>query len=199
MKIAKLATISAVVSIGLLFAGQAVYAHDFYVSSTPSEDEVLTSLPDQFIVTMNENLLNLDGKSRGFVMEIEGPDGLYYGDGCVTVSGPSVSTRAAAGPAGEYELEWQVISADGHSVSGDVDFTWAPNDPNWQPLPGSATPPVCNEVPGSVITTAPSPTQPESTGSSTLWLGVAIVSTAIALAAIALLLIRRKKPEQSDS
>ncbi|MBX3067776.1 MAG: copper resistance protein CopC [Cryobacterium sp.] len=195
MKIAKLATLSAVVSIGLLFAGQPVYAHDFYVSSTPSENEVLSSLPDQFIVTMNENLLDLGGESRGFVMEIEGPDGLYYGDGCVTVTGPSVFTRAAAGPAGEYELEWQVISADGHSVSGDVDFTWAPNDPNWQPLPGSATPPVCNETPGNVITTAP-PIAPQSTDSSTLWLGVAIVSTAIALAAIALLLIRRKKPEQ---
>ena len=64
-------------------------AHNFIVSSTPSSGEVLTTLPAEFIITTNGPLFTLQHSTNGFAMEIRDATGQYYGDGCLTVSGPS--------------------------------------------------------------------------------------------------------------
>lgn len=169
-------------------------AHNFYVSSTPAVDEVLTTLPDEFVVTTNDNLLDLGGSGNGFIIEVTGPDGLYYGDGCVTVSGPSVSMPAALGAAGDYVLAWQVISADGHTVSGEVPFEWRPAEGAEAPSPGAPTPPDCGRE------TAPAPddhagAEPGQAGAMTdaLWIGGAVLAAVIAVGATLLLLRPRRK------
>ena len=97
-------------------------AHDWLVSSEPANGAVLTTLPDQFSVTANEPLLDLGGESGGFAMLVIGPDGLYYGDGCVSIQDATMSTDAALGPAGAYTLDWQLVSTDSHSVSEKIPF-----------------------------------------------------------------------------
>lgn len=196
-------------AVALGFAGPAS-AHNFYVSSTPSANEVLTTLPEEFVVTTSDKLLELGGSSGGFVMEVVGPDGLYYGDGCITVDGPSVSMAAALGPAGDYTLNWQVVSADGHSVSGEVPFSWAPTDTR-EPTAGAAKPPVCGEpvvTPSASASpeSSPAATPPvaegpgsdnsasDNAGTDALWIGGGVVAVAIAVLATLLLLKPRKKP-----
>jgi methionine-rich copper-binding protein CopC len=169
------------------------WAHNYYVSSTPGMNEVLTALPDTFIVTTNDNLLDLGGHGAGFIMEVKGPDGLYYGDGCVTVTGPSVSMPAALGPAGDYTLEWQVVSADGHTVSGEVPFSWAP-PVDAVPSAGAASAPHCGtEAVGQGDTGQGAASGADDSVSDALWIGGAVV--AVALAVVATLLLLRKKPE----
>lgn len=172
------------------------FAHNYYVSSTPGVDEVLTTLPDQFTVTTNDNLLDLEGSVGGFLMKVTGPDGLYYGDGCVTVNGPSVSMPAALGPAGDYTLDWQVVSADGHTVSGTIPFQWQPSDGGDSASAGSSTVPNC----GSDTTVAPDVSAGSAGDDVTtdiLWIGGAIGVVAVVVIAT-LLLIRPKKKDESQ-
>ncbi|HEU4850362.1 MAG TPA: copper resistance CopC family protein [Terrimesophilobacter sp.] len=193
-----------VATVAVLAAASPAFAHNFYVSSTPSENEVLTTLPDEFIVTTNDNLLDLGGAGGGFVMQVVGPDGLYYGDGCVTVSGPSVSMTAAAGPAGDYTLTWQAISADGHTVSGEIHYRWEPAAGAETSTVGTASPPVCGEAtepepaasePGAAPPDADAPDAGAAADDSVtdaLWIGGAVL--AVAIAVVATLLLLRRKP-----
>jgi len=113
------------VAASLLIATPAI-AHDGLVESTPSAGETLTALPDAFSITMSEDLLDLDDEGSGFGLLVRDAAGLYYGDGCVTVDGPTVSAAAVLGAPGDYTLIWQVVSSDGHPTSDEFAFTWAP-------------------------------------------------------------------------
>lgn len=195
----RLALAGLVATFAILATASPAFAHNFYVSSTPGENEVLTTLPDEFIVTTNDNLLDLGGAGGGFIMQVTGPDGLYYGDGCVTVSGPSVSMTAALGPAGDYALTWQAISADGHTISGEIPFQWAPTADAAPPSEGSAAPPTCGATPGdggpdAVDSPAPVPDAAGSSMGDALWIGGAVVAVAVAVIATLMLLRPRKSP-----
>jgi len=176
------------------FAVPAV-AHNFYVSSTPGINETLTTLPDQFVVTTNDNLLDLGRAGGGFFMEVTGPDGLYYGDGCVTVNGPSVSTPAALGPAGDYTLTWQVVSTDGHTVSDTIPFRWQPAAGAESAAKGSPTAPTCGA--DALNSPPPASVSADTTSTDILWIGGAVVAIALAALATVLLIRPRRKAEES--
>lgn len=104
----------------------AATAHNYVVSATPSEGETLTTLPARFEITTNDNLLDVTGSANAFGFDVIDADGLYYGDGCIAVEGATMWTDAALGAAGAYTISYQLVSADGHTVSGEYAFTWAP-------------------------------------------------------------------------
>ncbi|KQO11556.1 hypothetical protein ASF06_02620 [Agreia sp. Leaf244] len=137
-------TLLAAVTVGAVGQVPTASAHNYLVSSTPEAGSVLTSLPPEFVITTNDVLLDFGGENTGSAgaLEVQGPDGLFYGDGCVTVSGPSISTAAALGPAGDYTVIWRVVSTDGHPVSNQFAFTWQP-DAAQVASTGSAAAPVC--------------------------------------------------------
>jgi methionine-rich copper-binding protein CopC len=123
-----LATAGAVVvGCSLLGYAPAAQAHNYLISSTPEAGETLTELPELFEITTNEPLLDSVGEGS-FALEVRDEAGLYYGDGCVDIDGPSMTTAAALGEPGAYTVIWQVVSADGHTVSEEFGFTWAPGD-----------------------------------------------------------------------
>jgi methionine-rich copper-binding protein CopC len=129
---------------GAIGDAPAASAHNYLVSSTPEAGSVLTVLPTDFVITTNDVLLDFGGQSTGSAgaLEVQGPDGQFYGDGCVLVSGASISTAAALGPAGDYTVIWRVVSTDGHPVSNEFSFTWQPDAD--QPVSlGSTAAPVC--------------------------------------------------------
>lgn len=179
------------------FGAVAASAHNFLVSSTPESGSTLTTLPAEFSVTTNDNLITLGNAANSGAIEITGPDGLYYGDGCVSIAGPTISTAAALGGPGEYTLAWRVVSTDGHPVTNEFSFSWAP-DGDQPTSTGSATVPLC---PGSDAAAAAQDagaagsdqavgdTGPDTTA---LWIGGAIA--VIAVAVIATLIAMRRKP-----
>lgn len=199
-------TALAVLTIGLAVGVAApASAHNYLVSSTPAEGEQLTALPEEFVITTNDELLSLGEDAGGFALQVQDADGLYYGDGCVAVAGPSMTAPAALGEAGDYLLTWQVVSIDGHTVSGEIPFTWAPAD-SGESTEGSATPPVCGEATDdaepapspsatdSADQDAPPATADEEPGISgdLLWIGAAIAAVVVA-AAVTMLVLSRKK------
>src|SRR5690554_5466691 len=120
------------------------HAHNYLVSSTPEEGSTVTELPPVFEVTTNDDLLEL-GDDGAFAIEVRDAAGLYYGDGCLEVTGPSLAMGATLGDAGDYTMTWQVVSADGHTVSGELAFTWQPDEAQ-ELSPGRDAAPVCGEA-----------------------------------------------------
>jgi len=163
----------------VLAAAGPASAHSGIVASTPAESETLTELPEAFSVTANETLLDL-GDQGVFQLQIRDADGRFYGDGCVSIVDATMSAEPAIGASGDYEMLWQVVSADGHPVSGEVAFTWEAPD-GFEPAPALDAAPVCGEDPDAAPTSAPTaPTQDASPWALPLTLVAALAAVLVA-------------------
>jgi methionine-rich copper-binding protein CopC len=147
MRRVAVALVTAALIAGAVAAAAPANAHSGIVASTPEEGEVLTELPAEFSVTANETLLDLGGEGA-FALQIRDEGGLYYGNGCVRVVDETMSADAAIGPRGAYTMLWQVVSADGHPVSGEITFTWDP-PADIDADPGASTAPMCGRETGA--------------------------------------------------
>jgi methionine-rich copper-binding protein CopC len=173
------------------------FAHNFLVTSTPAAGKTLTALPSAFTITTNEGLLDLSGHGAGFAFDIEDAHGRFYGDGCVTVTGPSMSIDPVIGAAGKYRVLWQIVSADGHVVSNSYSFTWKP-PASFTPAKGASHPQDCGGKSGG--TAPPDPhlgqdafAKPSANLGLVLGIGGGILALGIALT-IVLLVVGRRKP-----
>jgi methionine-rich copper-binding protein CopC len=147
------------VGFALAIATPAV-AHNFIVSSTPADGETLTELPEQWQITTNETLLDLGGQGAGFALLVSDEQGLFYGDGCVTIEGAGLSMPAALGTDGDYTLTYQFVSADGHTLSGELPFSWQAG-PDFEPHVGLTEPPVCGESASAPAPEPPATAEPD--------------------------------------
>lgn len=176
-------------------------AHNYMVASTPKVDGTLTSLPKAFEITTNDRLLDIGDSNSGFAYRIVGPDGRYYEDGCLDVDGPSMTTKAALGASGKYTVEWQIISADGHTVSDEYTFTWdAPA--GFTPSAGTSKPAACasdgsTAAASGDTTTGTASGSGDSSTTDALFIGaggVVLVGVVVAV----LLLVRRRPAAAAD-
>jgi len=168
-------------------------AHNYVVSSTPAEGEVLTELPAAWELVTNESLLYV-GNDEVFGLLARDADGLYYGDGCVDVSGARMSATPAIGEPGEYTLVFSFISADGHPLTGEIPFEWAPTG-EVAAAAGSAEVPRCG---GAEEEPQPAPEAGEGAGipADLWWIGGAVLAVALAVV-VALALGRRGSRPQA--
>jgi methionine-rich copper-binding protein CopC len=168
----------------VLAAAAPAAAHNYVVSSTPAEDEVLTALPEAWEVVTNETMLYADDAVFG--VWARDTDGLFYGDGCVEVSGSRMSAAPVIGAAGDYTLVYALISADGHPLTGEVPFEWAGEA---EVATGSAEPARCGAEPTEPDEAAPS--------NDAIWIvaAVAVVGAAV----IAAVLLTRRPRRRDDS
>lgn len=201
------ATVAAAAALTLTLAGVAsaapAWAHSYLVDSTPAEGAVLTELPAEFSVTANETLLDLGGQGV-FALQIRDADGRYYGDGCVEVVNATMSAAAAIGPSGDYTMLWQVVSADGHPVSGEIPFSWEAPE-GFDPSPALDRAPACGEDPDGAPATGPAvPSEPGEIpgefggGSIGLWIAVGIIlfGAVAAVIGVAVAFSRKRDPEE---
>jgi methionine-rich copper-binding protein CopC len=175
------------------------YAHNYVVGTTPAAGAVLTEQPGLVSITTNDNLLDLSGEGAGSAIQVSGPADAprYYGDGCATVSGPTVQTAVQLGEPGEYTVVWQTVSTDGHAISDTFTFTWQP-DAGQVLDKGSASPPDCAAAGG--VGSAPADTDAAAeaadpgaavSGTDILWIGAALIAVLAAIG-VTLLLLRRR-------
>jgi methionine-rich copper-binding protein CopC len=170
-----------------LGAAAPAWAHDDVVDSTPAEGETLTALPDAFSVTASEPLPDL-GAEGVFELQIRDAAGSYYGDGCVDIVDATMSTEPAIGESGEYMMLWQIVSADGHPVSGEIAFTWEAPD-GFEPAAAAAEAPSCGgDLSDDVTDVYTSPTRGEFLLGVLITLAVAGITAAVVVA-----VIRRKR------
>ncbi|HEY4267600.1 MAG TPA: copper resistance protein CopC [Galbitalea sp.] len=176
-------------------------AHNFLVTSTPAAGKTMTALPSAFTITTNEGLLDLSGHAAGFAFDIEDAQGKFYGDGCVTVTGPAMSIDPVIGAAGKYRVLWQIVSADGHVVSNSYSFTWKP-PASFTPAKGASHPEDCGGKSGG--TAPPDPhlgqdafAKPSANLGLVLGIGGGILALGIALTIVLLVVGRRKPADKS--
>lgn len=116
---------------GVIVAAIAVFAiaapasaHDQLVSSTPSDGEQLAVAPTSVTMTFSGELLVLDDSAAGAVVLVVDESGADWSAGSVTVSGSTVTAELRPDmPVAGYQVRWQVVSEDGHPISGVIPFT----------------------------------------------------------------------------
>lgn len=150
-------------------------AHSALISSDPTEGARLDVVPEQIVLTFSESVRQPSEASLvvdGDVLTTE-----------FTVSGARfVVEPPADAPDGSYQLNYRVVSADGHPISGTVAFTV-----------GEAAAVVSGD--DEAVETSPNSTQDDSPWSPPVLLGGAVA--VVVLAAIAALLLRGR-PRGSD-
>jgi len=194
-----LAVALALATVGAV-AGPAI-AHNQIVSSTPEPNQVLTELPPRFEIDTNNTLLDIGGTGRGFAFEIQDAAGRYYETGCVSIVDDNMFTDARLGAPGAYTIVYQLVSSDGHTVSGRIPFTWSPSG-TVVVSTGHSSPPGCDGAPGPAKAGSGNGGS-EAVRDSTvpladiLWIGGVIVAVALAVI-ITLMLMTRRRPEPPE-
>ena len=170
------------------------WAHNTVIATTPAKGAIVTEQPDTISLETNDELLDV---GDGSAIRVQGPDELYYGDGCTEVVGAIAQTHAELGTPGEYTVTWQVVSADGHPISGTWSFDWQPAE-GVVLAEGSADPAVCG---GDAVVSTPGEVgadTEESTDAAAapvpaevLWIGGGVLVAALA-ALVTWLVVRRR-------
>lgn len=122
---------------GLMLAAIAVVAtavpasaHDQLVSSTPAEGEQLAAAPSSISMTFSGELLVLDESTTGAVVLVVDEAGTEWTTGAVVVSRSEVTAELKPGmPVAGYQVRWQVVSEDGHPISGVIPFAVGDAEP----------------------------------------------------------------------
>ena len=104
----------------------AAVAHSGVVASNPTEGQELTELPNEVSVTFSEELLVIEGKDVN-TLTLTAQDATQVPLTEIKVEGNILRASVPAGdfPAGLYEMNYRVISADGHEVSDEITFSLA--------------------------------------------------------------------------
>lgn len=205
MRFARRAGAASILTLGVMVAvlapAGAASAHNYPVDSSPTEGEVVTEQPELISLTTNDNLLDL---GTGAIMQVTGSDGLGYGTGCATVFGPMIETEAALGDPGEYTVAWHVVSTDGHPISGEWSFTWAPAE-GVELAEGSSEPFECGDASGKPVATDDATDASGDAGASdgdssgvpeeVFWIGGAVLAM-LAAGVVTWLVLRRSEPDQ---
>jgi len=174
-------------------------AHDSLVGSDPASGAVLESAPEQLVLEFSGALMTLgDSSTLVVVADAEGRD---WVDSAPVVEGSRVTVPLADGmPGGAYEASWQVVSEDGHPISGVVPFTVdAPAEPSEEPqAPEETEEPEQTPEATSDDAVVDSEASDEGDGFSA---GViaAIVVIAAAVIAVVVVVVRRRGRRDSET
>lgn len=98
----------------------AAHAHNFLVESSPEADEVLDTMPDEVVLVFNEAIME---GGNGIV--VTGPDGsTTYEAGETRIEDETASIDLdPLDQAGEYTIDYRIISADAHPIEESLPFT----------------------------------------------------------------------------
>lgn len=141
-------------------------AHDELIGSNPADGAVLAEPPARVELTFSGNPAAI-----GSVVRVSDADGGQWSEGEVAVLDQTASQDLSPGmPAGEYTVQWRVVSSDAHPIEGSFSFTLAagaegaatagpgPAQTSAAPEPGTAQRPEAESpdaaVPGWVIASA---------------------------------------------
>ena len=109
----------------LLFLISPASAHTSLVSSLPESGAVLNEVPSEVRLKFNEDLLLIDTKNPNRIEVINGIGQVV--SGMTMVDGPEIYTPLDLSfePSGEYTVKYRVVSADGHPIEVEYQFTVA--------------------------------------------------------------------------
>jgi copper resistance protein C len=150
----RLSALCALIGLALLLSAAPASAHNVLISSDPVDGASLATGPERVSLTFDLPV------QPGFTtVTVTGPDGNQWQAGAPAEQGAVVSVPVQPlGPAGEYTVGYQVLSADSHPVRGVVRFTLT------TPGTGTATAPPPTAAPGG-----PTSGSEGDTGGTPVW------------------------------
>jgi methionine-rich copper-binding protein CopC len=105
----------------LTFFASPAIAHDALIDITPAPGEVLSSATFEAVLTFNNPLLVIEGQTNAELStKLEGAT--EWVTHPITVDGTTLVARINLSATGSYDLRWNVVSSDGHPISGDSSF-----------------------------------------------------------------------------
>ena len=112
------------VFIGVIAGAPAAQAHAGLVSTNPQVASEITVMPEQVTLTFTEELLTLGGKDVN-TLSLKDPNGTEIALTDIAVSGAvlSASIPTADYPSGSYEVQYKIVSADGHKLESHYTFS----------------------------------------------------------------------------
>lgn len=187
------AALLAAVFAGALGAGAPAFGHNSLTGSDPADGETVERAPEQVQLTF---LARLDPANAE--LAVTGPDGEPVEVDQPVFDGSEVTIALPAGPAGDYRIDYRVLSADGDWVDGTVRFTATTGTEPTSP------PPLTQPAPATAIPTdSPAPpdpaaaTDPDDRGGSAGWWPWLLAGLALAAAAgtgLVMYRFRRRAP-----
>lgn len=139
----------AVAAVAVLATTTPASAHDQLVSSTPAAGEQLASAPENVSLTFSGELIVLDASMTGALVMVVDESGEDWVAGEVEVDGNVVTAQLEAGmPVAGYQVRWQVVSEDGHPISGVIPFTVGDAEPMVTAPTGSSAPDAEDQIAG---------------------------------------------------
>jgi len=179
---------------GLALAGTATpaFAHAELLSSDPAAGASLPAAPKQIQLTFSEAVgLPADP------ITVTGPDGSTWKVGTVSAAGAVITAPVVAtGPAGEYVLDYKVISDDGDEIGDKVRFTLAtPAAPTTSAAPTTTT----TTAPTTTTTSAAAPAAADKSaddgGGVPVWVWIVGAVVLVGAGAFGAVRLGRSKPE----
>lgn len=120
------AAVAMALGLGLNLAPASVaFAHSDLQSTSPLAGETVEAGRIDVTLKFGEELLA--GEGSGAVISVFGPlegESIEHSDGCVdAIRGSLVVEGVSLDQPGTYEVNWRVVSADGHPIEGVYEFT----------------------------------------------------------------------------
>lgn len=176
--IAALAAIFVALVAGLGLAASPVAAHDSLTSSNPKSGANLEVAPTEIELTFSSEPM-----ADSPAIAVTDGDGENVNVGEPVINGKVVTAPWTAKGDGSFNVNWRVVSSDGHPIDGELSFSIATD------AKASASPAAADASAVSDETSGLAPNSP-----SYLWLAVLIALIIASL--IAFLTLRKKKPKE---
>ncbi|MBB3159092.1 methionine-rich copper-binding protein CopC [Microbacterium proteolyticum] len=158
-------------------------AHDQLLSSSPAAGERLPSAPDEISLSFSADVLDIGAEV--VVADADGADWVGA-DPVISAGVVSVPLRAELPTAG-YEVRWRVVSSDGHPITGIVPFTV-----------GDAAP-LERSTPPSTSATVAAPADGDAGIPRVITVSAIGAGVALAVFAVFLFLLRRRRTRDAQS
>jgi methionine-rich copper-binding protein CopC len=183
-------------------------AHDYLVDSTPKAGSTQTTPITEVKLVFDDIVLNLGGNGSSDLVQVTGPGGRHFEDGCPKIIDRDVTVPVSLGGPGKYTVTWQIVSADGHVVSSFITFNYQPPTGTAE-AKGATSRPDCGRQDPNAASTAPEPpgqsgNQATQSGSNLVWVVLIIAGIIVALAIAGVVIIlatsrRRRGSSEPDA
>ncbi|WP_314148443.1 copper resistance protein CopC [uncultured Leifsonia sp.] len=177
----------------------AASAHDYLVESSPAAGSVQTVPLDRVSLTFNDRVLDLSGDGSSALVQVTAANGRHFETGCASIADRTVSAPVALGQDGRYTVEWQIVSADGHTVSDSLVFDYrAPAGAARSE--GSPDRPGCGaarEQPAAAGTSTPAPAAAKQDDAVGLVIGIAVGIVVLAAVGVLVVVLTARRSRRS--
>ncbi|PPF81005.1 hypothetical protein C5E07_03660 [Pseudoclavibacter sp. RFBJ3] len=206
-----LAAMLAFLALALGLGSQFASAHDQLIESSPAADESVDVAPESATLTFSAEVQSegtLGPQVELFAVTAVEQTALEL-ESAATADGSVVTQALPQLAAGDYALNWQVVSSDGHPISGTIPFTVsvgvAPAEVAAPSASASAGFGAAENTEGAAITNSDAGTSDEASQSTAAasgippWAWVLMGLAGVAVVFVSFILFRRKAADLEAS